>query len=459
MWYIFVAYFSQPMEIYRGTIINPLSSKKCEFFLDGGLVVSGGKIVDLGEFGKISKKYLQRARLSNSKRKNNRNDGVRIVVTGGIILPAFTDVHLHWVQNRVKGMFGGKLMTWLKDHIWPEEAKFNNKKYAEKMADEFYKELLKNGTKNAVIYSSVHKEATEIAIKKGLKHGNFIIGNVLMDTNSPANLQMNTGNEIKLVEYFAKKYGSKSAHGCKYAITPRFAPTCTMDLMKKVSAIAKKYDCFVQTHLSENLEELALVSRLFSEQKSYTGVYKKAGLLGRKTILGHCIHITDKEWKILKKSGAWVAHCPTSNTALNSGRMPVEKLLKYKIPYALATDIGASPHLSMIDVMREYVRVHQAQSLRELSPAPRITAVDALYRATLAGAQLMQIDKNHGNLSKGKAAEFVIIKNLVVGSSGKTGAGVKSAGVVARLSDVSAEATLRRVIKIPCEKIKLVLIS
>ena len=494
-----------PMKIYRGTIINPLNSKKCEFFVDGGLVVdsgsdlgmsgvgwsggasgsgssgagrgtnssgasadSCGKIVEIGDFKKIFKKYARRSELSAKKpeKKLGKNHivGDVVVDTGGVILPAFTDVHLHWVQNRVKGSFHEVILHWLRDHIWPEEAKFKNTKYAEKMVDGFYKELLKNGTKNAMIYSSVHKEATEIAIKKGLKFGNFIIGNVLMDQHSPANLQMTTKDEIKLVEYFAKKYGKK------YAVTPRFAPTCSMTLMKKVAQMAKKHGCYVQTHLSEHLAEVHLVQLLFSEQKSYTEVYEKAGLLGEKTILGHCIHMKENEWKILKKSGAAVAHCPTSNMALGSGRMPVEKLLKYKIPYALATDIGAGPHLSMIDVMREYVFVHS--KARELSKTmangtnysglriPKITAIDALYRATLAGAQLMQIDKNHGNLKKGKSAEFVVIKNPsvvdFVAWASKRG---KAASNGSAPLEVMAESVLQSIVRIPCEKIKLMLIS
>lgn len=369
------------VKLLRGTILNPKSAKKCDFYRDGGLFIENEKIVDIGEFRNLEKKY-----------KN-----VKVVNTKGVILPAFTDIHLHWVQNRVKGSFGGALLPWLKDHIWPEEAKFKDGKYAKKMANVFYKELLENGTKNAVIYSSVHKEATEIAIEMGLSKGNFIIGNVLMDQNSPDYLQMSTEEEIKIVKYFAKKYGPK------YAITPRFAPTCSMELMKEVSKIAKEYGCFVQTHLSENLDEIAWVKQLFPEQKSYTEVYEKAGLLGKRTILGHCIHLSDKEYEILAKTGTKVAHCPTSNIALGSGTMNVKKMNEYKIPFALATDIGAGPKLSMIDVMESYIKVHKGS----------VTVVDALYRATLAGAEIMGISKMTGNLDIGKNANVFIVKDFM----------------------------------------------
>lgn len=200
-----------------------------------------GKIICIGEFIKIQKKYLKE----------------KIVDTKSVIIPAFTDIHLHWVQNRVKGTFGGTLLPWLKKHIWPEESKFANKKYTDKMAAKFFKELAENGTRNAIIYSSIHKYSTEKAIIDGKKNGNFIIGNVLMDQNSPDYLIVSTKEEIKLVESLAKKY--KNA----YAITPRFAPTCSMELMKKVASIAKRYGCFIQTHLSENKDELSWVKALF----------------------------------------------------------------------------------------------------------------------------------------------------------------------------------------------------
>lgn len=367
--------------IYRGLILNPKSSSVCDFFVDGALVVENGKIKDIGDFQKLRNKY-KKAQVKN---------------TDGIIVPAFTDIHLHWVQNRVKGSFTGALLPWLKNHIWPEEAKFSEKKYTDKMVEQFYDELDSSGTRNAMIYSSIHKYSTEKALIEGNKHGNFIIGNVLMDQNSPKNLQVSTEEEIKLVEYFAKKYRSK------FAITPRFAPTCSMELMKKIAKIAKKYGCFIQTHLSENKDELALVHKLFPAQKNYTDVYFQAGLLGPKTILGHCIHLSDQELKLLAKTKSKVAHCPTSNIALKSGRMPVEKLLKYKISYALATDIGAGPKLDMLDVMRAYLKVHKGH-------CKNINEVDALYRATLAGAEIMGIAKEHGNLDKGKKAEFNVFR-------------------------------------------------
>lgn len=389
-------------KLFRGKIISPLSESGCDFFPDGGLVCENEEILECDHFDKLADKYNK----------------AEIIETGGLILPALVDVHVHWVQNQVKGKFGGTLLPWLKEHIWPEEARFSDEKYAEKMAERFFHELRKNGTGSAIVYSSVHQPATEIAIKKGMECGNFVIGNVLMDQNSPEYLQISSEEELKITESLAKKYRGK------YAVTPRFAPTCTMNLMKRVAKIAAQYDCVIQTHLSENKDEITWVHDLFPEQKNYTEVYREAGLLGPRTVLGHCIHLSDDEWEVLKKSGSKVAHCPTSNMALESGRMPVEKLREYGIHYALGTDVGAGPKLSMFDVMRAYVEVHEG----------RVSAIDALYRASLAGAQIMGTAENSGNLSAGKQADFLVINNDLTGED--------------------AEEILQNLLQIPCENLK-----
>ncbi|MFA5948017.1 MAG: guanine deaminase, partial [Candidatus Gracilibacteria bacterium] len=144
--------------ILRGEIINPQNSKKYNFYKDGGLFISNGKVIDIGNFVSMKRKYKDE----------------RIVETDGTILPGFCDVHLHWVQNRVKGSFSGnELLPWLKKYIWKEESKFKDKKYTEKMLKIFYKELDAIGIKHGMIYSSVHEHAAEMAIEEGIKCGDF----------------------------------------------------------------------------------------------------------------------------------------------------------------------------------------------------------------------------------------------------------------------------------------------
>ncbi len=378
------------MLLYRGKVFNPQTEKRCDYYPDGGLLVEKNKIKAIGDFKLLNKKCIQK----------------KVFETNGIIIPGLADIHLHWVQNRVKGLYQKELLPWLKNYIWPEEEKYQNPIYAKKMVKIFFEELAKNGTTLGFIYSSVHKKATGMALKASKKRGHFVIGNVLMDQNSPEELKQTEKEAVKISLNLAKKYGDK------YALTPRFAPTCSFNLMKKGAEIAKKYNSWIQTHLAENQAEIAWVKELFPQFKSYTEVYLKAGLLGNKTILGHCIHLIKEEWQILKKNKTVIAHCPTSNEALKSGRMPIEKVLKEKIAFALGSDIGAGPYLSMLDVMRSYLDIHKNFEA--------ITPVEALYRATLASAKIMQKEKITGNLNPGKEATFVVLQDEKISGNAKS---------------------------------------
>ncbi|MBU1151820.1 amidohydrolase family protein [Patescibacteria group bacterium] len=367
------------MLMWRGKIYSPNSAVECKVFEDGGLVVADGRVVELGEAQEMLDKY--KCELKNFV---------------GAMVPAFCDIHLHWVQNRVKGSFEGELLPWLRDGVWPEEGKFEDSEYAREVLGEFWREIEVAGTVAGGIYSSVHREATEMALEQAGDHGCFVVGNVLMDQNSPEGLEMGFEDEMKMVEDFAKRYGRR------YAVTPRFAPTCTMELMKGVGQIAAEHGLVVQSHLSENLDEIAWVKELFPGIETYTEVYAEAGLLNERSIMGHCIHLSEKEWEIFAASGAVVAHCPTSNKALGSGRMPLEKLREYGIRFALGTDIGAGPGLEMEDVMREFLAVHRESGVE-------VSFEEALYRATLAGCEILGCADKYGNFEAGKIAKFKII--------------------------------------------------
>jgi guanine deaminase len=368
------------MSIFRSSIINPRSERQCDFIKDGGLVVNeSGFIEAVGEFDDIIKGSRERI----------------IEVSNGLITPSFSDMHVHMPQNHVRGQFEDKLLPWLKNCIWPEESKFDDQKFADEKADKFYRDMAKQGTLLSLVFSSIHENALHSIFKNEIGH--TIAGNVLMDQNSPDYLTQNTQEAIEITKRSAQKYGDK------YAVTPRFAPTCTMDLMKAVAKIAQKNNCWIQTHLSENPDEVKWVKELFPNCESYTDVYRQAGLLGLRTIMAHCIYMSDNELDLIKKTGTKIAHCPTSNIALGSGRMPVEKIKEYSIPFALASDVGAGPSLSMLHVMQKYMEQHKEAGV-EIAPE------DALYRATLAGAELLDKSDVTGNLDKGKEANFVIIK-------------------------------------------------
>jgi len=365
--------------IYRGPILNPQSEDQCDFYQDGGLAVdSDGKIEAIGDFDAIEE-----------------TRGQVTEVTNGVIIPAFTDVHVHMPQNHIRGQFSGQLLSWLKECIWPEEAKFSDADFADEKAAKFCQDLAMQGTLLSLVYATIHENALHSTFAH--KIGHTIAGNVPMDQNSPDNLTQNTQEAIKITERCAQKYGER------FAVTPRFVLTSTMELMTAVAEIANQYRTWIQSHLSENSDEVQLAMNYFPDCKSYTDIYKQAGLLGPRTIMAHCIHLGADEFDLLKETGTKIAHCPTSNIALSSGRMPVERMRELRIPFALGSDVGAGPSLSMLHVMQAYMQQHAEAGVE-------VTPQDALYRATFAGAELLDRGDKMGNLDIGKEANLVIVK-------------------------------------------------
>lgn len=377
----------QPLNVYVATILNPISDTKCDYFAEGALVVKDDKIIDVGALKTIVKKL-------NPKQRIYFHD-----YTDMVVIPAFFDMHFHWVQDDVRQMPKDNLLTWLKNYTWPYEAKFKNKNYSKKKAKQFFQKLARAGTLGGACYSSLHGNALEDAMKE--VKGEFVIGNVLMTMNSPEYLTQSKKEAVDLV----KKYSAKYKH--RYAMTPRFAITADMDVMQAGSKLAKKNKSFMQTHLSETENEIEFVLSLFPQNKTYTDIYREAGMLGPKTIMGHGIYLNDNELKMLAKTKTAIAHCPTSNApikekGLGSGLFNFEKAEKFKVRWALGSDIGGGPFLSMFDVMRSFVLQNSGKK--------KATYTKALYRATLAGAELLNLGKSHGNLSRGKRANFLMIK-------------------------------------------------
>jgi guanine deaminase len=384
----------QKLTFYRATIINPLGDKKCEFLPDGVLVVKGRKIKDLLPYKKAQKVYAR------SMEKN------LVELADSVILPGFFDMHFHWVQEDVRQMPKDSLLTWLDKYTFPTEAKYANKSYAQKKAKVFFEKLVRNGTLGGAIYSSVHEHAIEAAMKN--VKGDFVIGNVLMNMNSPKNLTQTEENSLSLTKRLLKKFGRR------HAFTPRFAITTTPKVMKEGSRMADKAKSFKQTHLSETPQEIDFVLSLykkfpgFEDVQSYTEIYERTGMLGKRSLMGHGIHLSQKELATLRKTETAVIHCPTSNApheelGLGSGLFDFRMIEKAKVRWALGSDIGGGPFLSMFDVMRSFVDQNRARNITEA------TYVKALYRSTLAGAEIMEVAKKTGNLSPGKEANFIVV--------------------------------------------------
>lgn len=383
----------QKQHFYRAAILNPHSDKKCDFLADGVIVVKGSKIKNVLPFQKAARLY-------------NLTDENLTTLKDSAILPGFFDMHFHWVQEDVREMPKDSLLTWLEKYTFPTEAKYAAKAYAEKKAAHFFKKLARVGTLGGACYSSVHEHAVDAAMRH--VQGDFVIGNVLMNMNSPKNLTQSEEESLSLTKRLLRKFGKR------HAFTPRFAITTTPRVMKEGSRLCDKAKAFKQTHLSETPQEIDFVLSLyrnfpgFEDVKSYTEIYERTGMLGKRSLMGHGIHLSQKELKILRETDTAVVHCPTSNApieqkGLGSGLFDFRRVEKAGVRWALGSDIGGGPYLSMFDVIRSFVAQNSAQDIKGA------TYAKALYRATLAGAEILGVSKKTGNLVRGKEASFIVV--------------------------------------------------
>jgi guanine deaminase len=327
-----------------------------------------------------------------------------------LICPGFIDIHNHLPQFTLSGLYRGNLLEWLKDIVFPAEERLSSPEVAEQFAERFFQELLSRGTTTTSSYVTSHKDATEIAFQCAERSGiRAFLGNVLMDQNAPDYLIKDAPVLLRDSEELIEKWDGRDGR-LHYVLTPRFAPTCSFDLLKGIGKIAKKRGVHIQSHLAESKEEIATVMDIFSDFDNYTDVYYRAGLLTEKTITAHCIYLNESERELLKETGTKISHCPSSNRFLQSGIMPYRKLEKTGIPIGLGTDVGAGYSLSMFSEMREAIEssktIHFLDSSNNYKP---MTSTEAFYLATLGGAKALSLEDETGSLERGKSADFSII--------------------------------------------------
>lgn len=317
-----------------------------------------------------------------------------------VILPGLIDLHVHLSQFRARGRFEPALLPWLNRHIFPAEALSRDPEYASILADEFFTALFKAGTTTAVIYTAPFKQACETAFKVAERLGaRGLIGMTLMDSNSPEPLIQSTAYAYETsVELYERWH--KRNELLDYVFTPRFAPTCSLELMKLIGSFASSRSAFMQSHLSENKDEIAWVKELFSSS-SYTQVYADMGILGPKTIMGHAIHLNDEELSILKATGTAIAHCPDSNFFLKSGEFPYQRLWDQGLRIGLGSDVGAGTTLSMF---------HHAQMANYRQSSLSLKPERLLWHLTMAAAQILGWEDRIGSLQIGKDADLVMIR-------------------------------------------------
>ncbi len=385
------------LRFHLGTLLNPLSDLECELVREGVLAVDArtGKIHGIHD-------------LAGARARYGKVFGGRAVIDHGsaLLIPGFFDLHFHWVQDEVRVMPKASLLTWLKKYTFPTEMRFADPAYSRKRAKEFFLKLRGSGTQGGAIYSSIHETAIRSAFRE--VKGHFVIGNVLMNMESPPELTVGEEESLRLVRKLLKQYGTR------YALTPRFAITTTPKVMKEGARLADTARAFKQTHLSETPGEIEFVLSQyrkipgFEKVRTYTEIYQKAGMLGPRSIMGHGIHLSAAELRLLARTRTAIAHCPTSNApvkdlGLGSGLFDFRRTEKAGVRWALGSDIGGGPFLSMFDVMESFVRQNRKADVKGA------TRVKALFRATLAGAAILGLDRITGNFKASKEANFMVV--------------------------------------------------
>ncbi len=318
------------------------------------------------------------------------------------VTPGFIDTHTHIVQHRIRGFYRPHLIDWLNDFTFKEEAKFENPSYAHQITQDFFHEAISKGSTCIVGYMSIHKEACEIAFENADQIGiRALIGKVMMDQNCPDFLKEDTDQSLKeSIELYEKWNNTNDC--LNYIFSPRFAPTCSKKMMEYVGQFIQDHNAFMQTHLSENRNEIEWIEQLYPEFKSYTDIYYQTGLMTHKSIFGHCIHLSDQELQLFEKTQSKIAYCPDSNFYLKSGEFNAQECNKHHVPFAIASDIGAGSSL--------YMPYHAKMSIFRQSHYP-FSPKDAFNSITLNAAKILGFDHKIGSIEVGKEADLVIFEN------------------------------------------------
>ena len=303
-----------------------------------------------------------------------------------LIMPSFSDMHLHAPQYPMLGMgMDLPLLDWLNTYTFPTEAHFKDVEVARKVYSKLAKELVANGTTRVCMFSSLHVDATLVLMEELEKAGICgYVGKVNMDRNGGADLQETTEESISETLRWIEK--SKQFRHILPMITPRFTPSCTNELMEALGKIAKENDLPIQSHLSENHGEIAWVKELHPDCPEYWESYQKYGLWNSKTLMAHCVHSSDRELQAMKDSGVTCVHCPSSNENLISGYAPVRHMIDMGVKVVLGSDIAGGDHLSMFDNVSAAIRASKAKQIMTEGEYRFLTVEEAFYLATSAPA-------------------------------------------------------------------------
>jgi len=353
----------------------------------GAVLIDGGRIVALGEADDLRRAHPQ----------------VPVTDYGTALISAgFVDAHVHYPQTAMIASWGKRLIDWLNDYTFPEEARFADRAYADQIAGRYFDLTLANGTTTVCSYATIHPESVDAFFDAARARGlRAYAGKTCMDRNAPANLR-----DTPQSAYDDSKRLLQKWHGIdrlNYVITPRFSPTSTPEQLMAMGALWREYpDCLMQTHLSEQTDEVEWVRDLFPQSRDYLDTYEAQGLLREGALFGHAIYLTEREVARIRETGAALVHCPTSNTFIGSGLFPTLAMAQKGIPVGLATDTGGGSSFSMLRTMAAAYEVGQLRGT-PLHPA------QLWWLATQGSARALRADHQIGNLAPGMEADLVVI--------------------------------------------------
>jgi guanine deaminase len=370
---------------------NPLVEEGAlEAFDDGALAFEGGRVVTCGASGAVLAAHP---------------DAAVIDVRDSLLLPGFVDCHVHYPQIGVIGAMGLELLDWLRSRALPEEARLADEGYASSAAAVFVRGLAANGTTTALVFGSHFPAAQEALFSAAAASGLRIAsGLVVSDRGLLPELHRTPDDAVAASHILIERWHGRGL--LRYAVTPRFSVSCSEAMLSACGALAGSAPgLLVTSHLNETVGELALVRELYPKAADYLETYEQAGLVGRRSVFAHDVHVTNSELGRLAGAGAAVAHCPSSNAFLGSGLFPLARHLSSDVRVALGTDVGAGTSLS---VLGEALAAYQ---LQRVNPEPVLLGpAELLYLATAAGAAALGLEDETGDLCPGKSADFVLVR-------------------------------------------------
>ncbi len=384
------------MKAYRAAILRFDDQHRAQYEEDGLLVVGpdaqGRQVVRaVGAYAQLAPDYA----------------GLSIEhLPGRILAPGFVDMHIHYPQTDVIGAPADGLLPWLENYTFPHESRFSTPAYAAEVAQFFVAELLRNGVTTSLTFATSHPSSVDALFTEAQRHHMRIItGKVLQDRHSPDGVRDQTEQSLIDTEALINRWHGVDRLG--YAITPRFAPTSTPAQLRGAGELAAQYsDVWIQSHVAENLGEIAWARELFPDSRSYLATYNDFGLMRPRAVYAHCIHFDDDDRALMRDTGTVAAISPTSNLFLGSGFFDYVGADRVGFGYGLASDVGGGTSFSPFHTMlAAYYVGREGQTKTGLSLSPQ----HLWWQHTAGAAAALGLGGVVGNLQKGCEADFVVL--------------------------------------------------